>query len=227
MTAPLEASLLADFVTGLRIMDGMGLTEGFGHLSLRSEDGIWMTPAMGPGMATAEDLVLVDPEGKKVGGADRPLALETPMHLGIYRARPDVTAICRTHSAFAVSAGAVGTAIPASHGFSLMLGQTIPCHREIDLIHSAPMGDAVAASLGNAQALLIRGNGALAVGPTLRHAVVHAIYLEEAARIAIQIGQQQTPAITDAEYAARKRWHTKEAARAWDYYAWRYQERAL
>ena len=199
------------FSAALRIMDGMGLTEAFGHLSERvagQPDTIRITPAMGPGLADAKMCVCFNLAGNRLpGNDDLPAPLETPMHLAIYRARPDVEAICRTHSPYAVDAGAVFSFVPCLHGFSLMMGRRIPVHADIDLIHSNKQANALASTLGDYGACLIRGNGALAVGDDIRQSVVRAIYLEEACRIAVQSGPVACSGamkrITDSDYAAR------------------------
>jgi ribulose-5-phosphate 4-epimerase/fuculose-1-phosphate aldolase len=215
-----EAELRQKIVTACRIMDGMGLTEGFGHMSARlpDSDRILITPAMGPGMAQAELLLTFALDGSRVDEIDTPAALETPMHLAIYRARPDVGAICRTHSRHAVVMGVLNQPIATAHGFGGMLGLTINVHQEIDLIVDAAMGDAVADSLGDDVALLLRGNGALATGSDIEHAAAHAIYLEEAAMIAV-LGGGKAQAFTPSELEKRARWYGNEARRAWDYYA--------
>jgi len=182
-----------------------------------------MTPALGPGLADASMCLAFDLSGKRLSGNDAlKAALEMPMHAAIFRARGDVGAICRTHSPYAVTAGAVWESVPCLHGFSLMTGRRIPVHRQIDLIHDTAMGEVLAATLGTGGALLVRGNGALAVGRNVREAVVRAIYLEEACRIAVQAGQDTAEAsakrLTQEEFDARRLWHENETTRAWDYY---------
>ena len=207
-----------------RILDGMRLTGGFGHVSARLPDDrarILCTGAKAPGLTTVDDLIEFSLLGECLQPAASGLrpALETPMHLAIYCARPDVMAICRTHSLYAVVCGAGHEPVRASHGFGGMLGREVLVHPETDLIADIAMGDAVAATLGARTALLIRGNGALAVGPTLERAVVHAIYLEESARNQV-LGAARP--FSDAELTARERWYENEAARAWHYYAARF-----
>jgi HCOMODA/2-hydroxy-3-carboxy-muconic semialdehyde decarboxylase len=214
----------ADFLTGLRIMEGMGLTEGFGHLSEKQEDGSFvMTPAKGPGMAAEEDLVIIDSRGEPLEADPMSCAIERYMHAGIYEKHGSIGAVCRTHSRACVSWGATGRPLPVCHGFGWMLGDDVQCHQEVDLIHNLDMGRALAASLPEgSNGLLIRGNGALAIGQTLQDAVVHAIYLEEAARIALDLGGQTPSAPEGPVLSSRRQWHARERARAWAYYAWKY-----
>jgi L-fuculose-phosphate aldolase len=55
------------------------------------------------------DIPIIDFDGKRVEG-DLPSSVETPLHIGIYRARNNINAIIHTHSVFA-SAVAVATAV--------------------------------------------------------------------------------------------------------------------
>ena len=93
------AEIKQAMLTACRIMDHFGLIRGFGHVTSRSPgtSNILVTPKKAPGLAKEEDLVILDMEGKRVSGSATPLG-EINMHLGIYRKRPDVGAICRFHS---------------------------------------------------------------------------------------------------------------------------------
>jgi HCOMODA/2-hydroxy-3-carboxy-muconic semialdehyde decarboxylase len=213
--------LLGDFMDGLAIMDSRGLTEGFGHLSARLDAGVLITPALAPGLAQLADLVVVGPAGQPLHLPDgRTPPLETPLHLAIYRARPDVGALCRTHSPWAVAWGLRAEAFRPTHGFGLMLGDTVPYHGMGDLVTSAQAGDAAAASLGGSRGLFLKGNGLIVAGATLREAVIRALYLEEACRATLSAGVVPPAAhFSEAEREARSRWHEAELARAWGYYA--------
>lgn len=212
--------VIADFMDGLSIMDGRGLTEGFGHLSVRLEAGVLMTPALAPGLARPRDLIVLAGDGGVVHGAKglRP-ALETPLHLAIYRARPDVGAICRSHSPWAVAWGLRAEALTPTHGFGLMLGDKVPYHPDGDLIASPKAGDSAASSLGASPALFLKGNGLVVTGATIREAVIRALFLEEACRATLCAGRVPARArFSKAEREARSKWHDAELARAWAYY---------
>jgi ribulose-5-phosphate 4-epimerase/fuculose-1-phosphate aldolase len=208
-------------MTGLAIMDTRGLTEGFGHLSARIGPGFLITPALAPGLAAQADLMVVDGDGCVVRQAPgRRPALETPLHLAIYRARPDLGALCRTHSPSAVAWGLRAEPFEPAHGFGLMLGRSVPYHGEGDLITTPEAGDLAAASMGESRALFLKGNGLIVGGATIREAVIRALYLEEACRAALCAGSVAAAArFSEAEGAARSRWHDAELSRAWDYYS--------
>ncbi len=209
-----------DVISVCRVLDGLGLVEGFGHVSVRLPDGnILITPARAPGIAKAEELLTFNPEGALVAGVEGTGPLECWMHFAIYRARSDVQAVARTHSRMAAALGVANTPVRTAHGFGGMLGAVVPVHPENDLITNDAMGQAVAMSLDNNAGVLLRGNGALVTGATLPQACVRAIFLEEAAWMqvtAAEIGGA-VPFTTD-ELDARSRWHDVETGRAWDYY---------
>ena len=215
-----EEPIRQDVISVCRVLDGLGLVEGFGHVSVRLPDGdILITPARAPGIAKAEELLTFSPEGGLVAGPEDTGPLERWMHFAIYRARPDVQAIARTHSRMAAVLGVANIPVRTAHGFGGMLGAVVPVHPENDLITNDAMGQAVAVSLDNNAGVLLRGNGALVTGSTLPQACVRAIFLEEAAWIQVTAAGvgSATPFTTD-ELDARSRWHDVEIGRAWDYY---------
>ncbi|MBC2607878.1 class II aldolase/adducin family protein [Pelagicoccus albus] len=218
---------LKDFSTALQIMEGHGLTEGFGHLSVRLRDGrIAITPAKGPGMSAANSLhILFSDTGERLDDGTLPAPLESPMHLAVYAARPDVNSICRTHSRYIVSYGVTGDELILSHGFGLMLGDKIPFCEFGDLISNEEKGNRVVQSLGANTALLLKGNGGFSVGDSISQAVVKAIYLEEAARISMDLkaASMNLAEWSESELESRRSWHQAEAARAWEYYSWKYR----
>jgi len=219
--AELPPGLLEDFVSGLAIMDGRGLTEGFGHLSARVPGGVLITPALAPGLATPADLLLLGPGGEvQREAAGRRPALETPLHLAIYESRPDCGAICRTHSPWAVAWGLRAEAFLPAHGFGLMLGESVPYCSYGDLVTTREAGAAVATVLGGAHGLFLKGNGLLVLGATVPEAVIKALYLEEACAAVLRSGGVGKAAVFGAaERLARSGWHAAELARAWSYYS--------
>ncbi len=159
-----------------------GLLDAFGHVSARVGDGFLVTTTRPLAAAAIGDVVAVDAGGR----APRPrpptdVPLETPLHAAVYAARPDVGAICRTHSRHAVAWGVRGAVPPLAHGLAGMAG-AVALADEYRLITTPELGAAAAAALGDADCLLLRGNGALATGSALTGAAVRAWFLEERAR---------------------------------------------
>ncbi len=74
----------------------MTTTSG-GNLSIRDEDGtIWLTPSgIDKGKLRREDIMQIRPDGT-ILGIHRP-TVEYPLHLAIYKKRPDINAILHAH----------------------------------------------------------------------------------------------------------------------------------
>ncbi len=73
----------------------MTTTSG-GNLSIRDDDGVWITPArVDKGSLTRDDIVCVRADGSVVGR--HPASSELPFHQAIYAARPDLKAIVHAH----------------------------------------------------------------------------------------------------------------------------------
>jgi L-fuculose-phosphate aldolase len=94
-----EEQLRADIVEVGRRMDARGyVASNDGNISTRiDKDRLLTTPKSVPkGYMTPDMMVIVDFDGKKVAG-NRDASSELPMHLEIYRNRPDVNAVVHAH----------------------------------------------------------------------------------------------------------------------------------
>ena len=60
---------------------------------------------------TPEDMVVVDLEGRKVEGRYKPSS-DTPTHVELYKAFPEIGGIVHTHSTYATSCAQAGRSIP-------------------------------------------------------------------------------------------------------------------
>lgn len=144
---------------------------------------------------TAEDLVIVDLDGKTVEGPLRPSS-DTPTHLELYKAFPEIGGVVHTHSVHAVAWAQAGHDIPS-------LGTThadyfhgpVPCTRdltpeEVAEAYEAETGRLIAETFRERNpmetpAVLVRSHGPFTWGKDAAEAVYHARVLEEIARMAI------------------------------------------
>jgi ribulose-5-phosphate 4-epimerase/fuculose-1-phosphate aldolase len=212
----------AEVAEAARIISTAGLVEAFGHVSARTPGGFMITTTLPLGAAGEADVHELGADGAPAAGAGESVAglpLEAPMHAAIYAARPDVSAICRTHSPAAVRAGARGSVPPLLHGLGGLAGEIALCDRT-DLVTDLEAARAVADALGGADCLLIRANGSVATGATLAGAVVRARYLEE--RCVVGEGADPDSGLDPVELSSRSKWFEKESARAWAWMRWRY-----
>ena len=151
-----------------------------------------------------DDIQILDFDAQKVEGDLRP-SIETPLHIGIYRARQDINAIIHTHSIFASAVAVAGLAIPP-----ILDEQVAHLGGEIKLAGHAPSGspelvkNAVAA-LGDGNAVLLANHGAVGVGRTMPEAFHAGELLEKTAQIfllALATGKVTT-LTAEAQTAAR------------------------
>ena len=158
------------------VLSRLGLVTAFGHVSAR-------VPASvpGPGSAPAGDSMLITPAADLAGvtaadvlevplRAPGPLPAGVPaeawVHLALYQARPDAAAIARAQPLSAYAASAAITSLAPLHGQAAWLGESVPVHDSAALLRSPELAERAARSLPTGEALLLRGNGALAVGAT-------------------------------------------------------------
>ncbi len=129
---------------------------------------------------TAEDMVVVDLEGRIVYGTRGPSS-DTSSHLGIYRARPDVMSIVHTHSHYATAFAAAGRPIPCVlTAIADEFGGDVPLGGYAS-IGGNEIGEEIVRSIGHSPAIVMKHHGVFAIGPTIKKAVQAAIMVEDVA----------------------------------------------
>jgi len=180
-----ERTIRNDVARMARMMARAGLAEAFGHVSARFEDGYAIT-SVKPFLAAGPDDVIMVPDLRTPPSGTGTASLEVPMHAAVYLARPDVQAICRGHSP-AVAAWGVGTDdLPLLHGLGALAGRHVAVHDDVELITSLARAGGLVETLADDHCVILRSNGALAVGTALSEALTRLYYLEERARVALQ-----------------------------------------
>jgi len=122
-----------------------------------------------------------------------PAYLERFIHGEIYRKRGDVVSVVHSHSPSVVPFSVVtGTRLrPVCHMCGFLSEKGTPIFEIRDfagpgsdlLITSGKLGAALADTLSDGPAVLMRGHGSTVVGSTLRQAVFRAVYTEVGARL--------------------------------------------
>lgn len=179
-----------EVIPAARALARHGLVDAFGHVSARVGQTFAMT-APEP-LGTVDRLLQIPLDADELpDGAPK----EAWIHAGIYRVRPDVGGICRAQPA---SVNAAVT-IRARHGQGAFVGGDVPVHDDATLVRTRELGATVAATLGDGDAIVLRGNGAVTVAsrPGIAMALMHV--LEASARI--NLAGNATP-LSDAEYAS-------------------------
>jgi L-fuculose-phosphate aldolase len=158
-----------------------------GNLSTRrpgSERIIISPSGYNKGSLKSEDLVVVDLNGKRLEGKNKP-SVETPMHCAIYRRRPDVNAVVHAHSPGCIAFGVAGLELPATTiELSAVSGARVPLARYVTP-GTDELGLVTAEALGESQAVLMANHGMAAVGRTLLEAYHNALSVEFTAMVNI------------------------------------------
>lgn len=143
---------------------------------------------------TAEDMVVVDLDGNVKEGNLRPSS-DTPTHLELYRAFPELGGIVHTHSSYATAFAQAERAIPAygtTHA-DYFYGD-VPCVRGLEREemeeYERNTGRAIVQEFSDKDVLAIPAcvvahHGVFAWGKDAEEAVYHAAVLEEAAKMAL------------------------------------------
>lgn len=140
---------------------------------------------------TAADMVVVDLDGNVVEGSLRPSS-DTPTHLELYKAFPQIGGIVHTHSAFATAWAQSCRAIPvygtthADYFYGDIPCARLPSPNETEE-YEKNTGKVIAEEVknpGDVPACLVAHHGLFAWGKNVAEAVYHATVAEEVAKLA-------------------------------------------
>ena len=173
----------------------------------------------------AEDMVVVDLDGKVVEGRLKPSS-DTPTHVVLYKAFPEIGGVVHTHSTWATSWAQAGRGIPCygtTHA-DYMYGE-IPCVRcltkeEIDTAYEKNTGLLIVDYFKDKNyeavpAVLCKNHGPFTWGKDGHEAVHNAVVLEEVAKMAARcemINPQVKPAPQELQ---DKHYYRKHGANAY------------
>ncbi len=194
-----------------------GLVHAYGHCSARLNADTFLVSAAQPLSLAAHLLGTVC----TVQGAlpDGVLG-EVRIHQQIYALRPEVGAVCRIMPP-AVMALSTQRVVPVPrHGIGAYFAN-VPLWDDPRLLRNDAAAAALAVQMGNAPAIIMRGNGAVVAAASIEQAVTLAWFLEDAARIERDVRAMgfdpQSGTLGPDEIADRQVWAGGVAERMWDY----------
>lgn len=183
-----------------------------GNLSVRLDaDRVLTTPtSVSKGMMFAEDMVIVDMQGRRLEGSRNPSS-ELLMHLTIYRARPDVNAVVHAHPPVATGFACAGMALdqPICSEIVVTLG-SVPL-APYATTGTQALSDAILPLIPDYDAVLLANHGAVAYGKDLMAAYMRMETIEHYANIlltSMRLGQANHLSQKDIEslVSARRRY---------------------
>ena len=171
-----------------------------------------------------EDMVVVDLDGNKVEGRLKPSS-DTPTHVELYKAFPNIGAIVHTHSTFATTWAQAGCDIPnigTTHAD--YFSDVIPCTRdmtetEVSGAYEKETGTVIVERFAQLNpdhipGVLVKNHGPFAWGKNSNDAVHHAVVLEQVAKMAF-IAYSINPQLTMNPLLIQKHFYRKHGAGAY------------
>ena len=93
-----HAELIDDLVAANHILAQRRIFDAYGHVSARDPrhpERYWLTRSMPPADVTADDIIEFDLDNRPVRAGENRLFFERVIHGEVYKARPDVMAVCQ------------------------------------------------------------------------------------------------------------------------------------
>jgi ribulose-5-phosphate 4-epimerase/fuculose-1-phosphate aldolase len=225
----IDQAALQDLVHANRILAHEEVLDAFGHVSIRdTEAGYHISRSRSPELVALEDLQHYDAESRIIGSDTRGGYMERIIHGAIYKARPDVRAVCHFHSPSIMPFCVTGKPwMPVTH-VGATVGMTVPFWDEqaefgdTDMLVSTPeQAASLAEALGDCSAVLLRSHGAVVVGGTVRELVMRCIQLCRNADVLLQsmmIGEPRPLSPGEVALSGAKNLEARVLERVWDYY---------
>jgi len=174
---------------------------------------------------TPDDMVIMDLEGNKIEGRYNPSS-DTPTHLELYKAFPNIGGVVHTHSPWATSWAQAGRGIPCygtTHA-DYMYGE-IPCVRcltreEIEGAYEKNTGLLIADYFKDKDyeavpAVLCKNHGPFTWGKDAAEAVHNAVVLEEVAKMAKNTELLNPKVLPAPDCIKEKHFYRKHGANAY------------
>lgn len=182
-----------------------GLAHAYGHVSRRLDSRHFIVCAPRPMglIAPGEDGSLVPVDGPLPDG----VLAEVRVHQQIYARRPDVQAVARSMPPALMALGTARRTPRPRHGPGSYFGRGAALWDDPQLLRDDPAAAALADTLGAGNAIVMRGNGVVVVGDSLRQTVVLTWYLEDAARLELVVlgaGLESQSAVLDDAACTRR-----------------------
>jgi L-fuculose-phosphate aldolase len=187
MSTRAEEQIRDDIVeVGRRLYSRGYVASNDGNISARLDDArLIATPkSVSKGFMTPDMMVVVDYEGRKISG-DRDPSSEMPMHLEIYRSRPDITAVVHAHPPTATGFAVAG--IPLTRA---VLAEVVTTLGSIPIAEygtpsTAELPDAVRKYIKAHDGMLLANHGAVTCGTSVMNAHFKMETIEHFARISL------------------------------------------
>ena len=228
---PVDPQLIEDLVAANRILADQGVLDGWGHVSVRhprDPNRYLLSRSRAPELISVDDIMEFDLDSNSVDAKGSSIYTERFIHGEIYKTRPDVMAIVHTHAPALIPFGISKVSLKPVYHRSAFVAAGVPVFEIREragmtdmLIRDQALGRALADALGNHPAALMRGHGAVIVGPSIQRVVGRSIFLPLNATLQMQAAALGGP-VTYLDPEEAKKIEEREGyglGRAWE--AWK------
>jgi ribulose-5-phosphate 4-epimerase/fuculose-1-phosphate aldolase len=223
---PSRQALIEELVVANHILANEGVLDGYGHVSVRNPADpthYFLARAGAPALVTAADITEYTLDSEPLSKTAAAGYIERFIHGEIYKVRPDVMAIVHCHCSDVIPFAATTVQMQPMYHMGFFIAEGVPVW-DIGaaggadmLVRNNQLGRALAQTLGNKSAALMRGHGAAVAATSLHFVVGKAYYLNLNARLqmqALQLGGGKVTYLT-AEQAKNS---AQDYERSWDFW---------
>jgi HCOMODA/2-hydroxy-3-carboxy-muconic semialdehyde decarboxylase len=232
------AELRHDLAAAYRVVANEGILDAFGHISVRNPNNpqrYFLSRSRAPGLVQAGDILEYDLDSNPiVPPKERPYS-ERVIHGEIFKARPDVNAVCHHHAPSIMPFAISGVPLVPVFHLGASMGASAPFWDSRDefgdtnlLVVKPEEGASLARALGDASIVVMRRHGATVVGRSLRELVFATIYSAKNAEhqlAAHMLGNVSPLSAGEAQMACEIHRAPGPLARAYEYWVRRLAER--
>jgi HCOMODA/2-hydroxy-3-carboxy-muconic semialdehyde decarboxylase len=180
------ADIRYELAVANRILGHEGVLDAFGHVSVRhpGDPGRYLLPrSRSPELIEPADILEFTLDSAPVAPPSVQLYSERVIHGEIYKARPDVMAVCHHHAPAVMPFCITGEPLVPVFHLGATIGAKVPFWDSLDefgdtnlLVVKPEEGASLARALGPHSVVLMRRHGATVVGATLRELVFRSIF---------------------------------------------------
>ncbi len=224
------ADTLHELIVATRILANERILDAFGHVSVRhprDPKRYFIPRHRAPELAEVSDLVELNLDSEPVRPTEFRLYSEKVIHGEIYKARPDVNAVCHHHAhtvlPFAISGQQI---VPVFH-LGAVAGE-VPFWDQRDefgdtnmLVVKPEEGASLARALGLHWMVLMRRHGATVAGANLRELIFRTVFASDNCKLqtqAMAMGHVDSLSPGEVKLTAAHQLRPASSTRAWDYW---------
>lgn len=172
---------------GLTMLRSNLVVGTWGNISCRVDGKpyIAITPSgMSYDQIATDDIVIMDLDGKIIEGERKP-STEVPLHLAVYRARPEINAVVHTHSTYATALACAHREIPpvVEELVQIVGGEVRVAHYALP--GTKELGENALRAAEGRNAVLLANHGVLGMAESVEEALKVCLVVEKAAQITV------------------------------------------